>query len=141
MNRKTWCVAVLLLVATLVWGQNCRVTLAWDESPSPSVAGYRVYFGPASRTYTNTVDVGHTTNVTVSVPAGAVSYYAATAYDTSGLESDFSAEISYQPAAGQRLATLAGKSYTTNAPGVRVIENQLWTTNAPGVRALTNRNW
>src|SRR5712671_1390866 len=42
------------------------VTLAWDPSPSGGVAGYNVYYGPASGTYTNMVTAGNATNATVS---------------------------------------------------------------------------
>jgi len=72
------------------------VTLAWDASPGTNViANYKVYYGVASATYTNAVSAG--TNLTVSVSnlvAGATYYFAATAVDTSGLESDYSTEVS-----------------------------------------------
>jgi hypothetical protein len=72
------------------------VTLAWDPSVSTNVAGYRVYYGVASGNYTNSVTVGSATNATVSGLAGATTYYfAATAYDVNGLESDFSSETNY----------------------------------------------
>lgn len=72
------------------------VSLAWDASTDPSAAGYNVYFGSASRSYTNVVDAGNGTSVTVStlVP-GATYYFAATTYNASGLESDYSIEVSY----------------------------------------------
>ena len=49
--------------------RNVNYTLAWDASiPSTNVAGYRIYQGAASRTYTNRIDVG--TNLTASVQIG-----------------------------------------------------------------------
>lgn len=72
------------------------VTLAWDPSPSVEVSGYNVYQGGASRTYTNVVDVGPALTVTfTNFARGTTLFYAATAYATNGLESDFSAEVSY----------------------------------------------
>jgi sulfur relay (sulfurtransferase) complex TusBCD TusD component (DsrE family) len=72
------------------------VTLAWDRSTSTNIAGYKIYYGTTSRAYTNTVDTGSSTNVTVSGLVNSTTYYfAATAYDTSNLESDFSNEVSY----------------------------------------------
>lgn len=72
------------------------VTLAWDSSPDPAVSGYRVYEGTASRNYSAVFDPGNTTNVSIGgLRVGNVYYFAATAYDTNGLESDFSAELVY----------------------------------------------
>ena len=72
------------------------VTLVWDPSTSTNIAGYRIYYGPASRTYTNTLAVGNVTNATISnLITGATYYFAATAYDTANLESDFSNEVGY----------------------------------------------
>jgi hypothetical protein len=72
------------------------VTLAWDASSGTNViANYKVYYGIVSATYTNSVAAG--TNLTASVSnlvAGRTYYFAATAVDTSGLESDYSAEVS-----------------------------------------------
>ena len=72
------------------------VTLVWDPSTSTNIAGYKVYFGPASRTYTNTLTVGNATSTTISnLVTGATYYFAATVYDTANLESDFSNEVGY----------------------------------------------
>ena len=72
------------------------VTLAWASSPNANViANYNVYYGVASATYTNVVAAG--TNSTVSISNlvfGTTYYFAATAVDASGLESDYSTEVS-----------------------------------------------
>jgi hypothetical protein len=73
-----------------------NVTLAWNRSSDTNVTGYKIYDGVASRTYTNMIDVGIATNATISnLVQGATYYFAATAYDSLGLESGFSSEISY----------------------------------------------
>lgn len=55
--------------------------------------GYRVYYGPASGTYTNVVAVGNVTNAVVAgLTAGRKYYFAATSYNLLGLESEFSNE-------------------------------------------------
>jgi len=83
---------------TALAASAATVTLAWDASPDASVTGYRIYYGPASGSYTNSTTVGNVTNATLtSLKAGAIYYFAATAYDGSGLESDFSNETSYTP--------------------------------------------
>jgi hypothetical protein len=77
-----------------------RVNLAWTPSTGTNIAGYHIYYGAASRTYTNMVFIGNATNTTISGLMDGVTYYfAATAADTSGLESDYSNEASNAPAA------------------------------------------
>ena len=72
------------------------VTLTWDSSPDISVVGYRAYYGVASRTYTNMVDAGNATTVTISgLIEGSTYHFAATAYNLLGTESVFSDELSY----------------------------------------------
>ena len=72
------------------------LTLAWDPSLDTNIAGCNVYYGVASRSYTNMVHVGKATNATISgLVEGATYYFAATAYSILGLESDFSNEASY----------------------------------------------
>ena len=103
-----------------------NVKLAWDASPSPTVVGYRIYYGGTSRTYTNSVTVGNVTTDTLSnLKSGGTYYIATTARDASGLESAYSNEATYtvpaggadvqiRPAAnGQVLLTVAGNSGST----------------------------
>jgi hypothetical protein len=89
--------AVLVFVALPlpVHGQR-SVTLAWDPSASSGIAGYRLYEGGASRSYTNVIAAGKATTATASnLLSGASYFFAVTAVDTNGLESDFSNEITY----------------------------------------------
>ncbi len=61
------------------------------------MAGYKIYYGVVSGDYTNRDDVGNVTAATVTGLAGGTTYYfAATTYDGSGNESDFSNEIAYK---------------------------------------------
>ena len=72
------------------------VTLAWNASTDPSVAGYNVYYGGASGVYTNEMCAGNATNVTISgLAEGTTYYFAATTYASSGTNSPFSSEVSY----------------------------------------------
>jgi len=83
-----------------------NLTLAWDSNPDDGV-GYRVYYGTASRSYTFTNDVGSSTAVTLQGLQRGVTYFlAVTAYDASGVESDFSEELSY----ARPIPTLQGQS-------------------------------
>ena len=72
------------------------ITLAWDSNTEPTLGGYRLYYGQASRNYSSTVDVGNRTNYTLSgLAEGKTYYFAVTAYDTTQTtESGFSNEVS-----------------------------------------------
>jgi hypothetical protein len=71
-----------------------RVLVAWDPNPEPDIGGYKIYHGTNSRLYNVVVDVGNVTNAVLSNFVRGVTYYfAATAYNTSSLESDFSEEV------------------------------------------------
>ncbi len=106
---------------------GATIPLAWNRSPDTNVAGYNVYFGTASRTYTNHIHLGNVTNATISgLAAGATYYLAATCYDASGSESDYSNEASstvppavpdlqfHRTSAGQFILTVNGPTGQTN---------------------------
>lgn len=72
------------------------VTLGWQAGTDPSIAGYDIYYGTTSQTYTNEVSVGDVGSATVSglVP-GVTYYFAATSFDAQNQQSAFSPEIVY----------------------------------------------
>ena len=79
---------------TVPAGQS--VTLTWNLNTDPNVAGCNVYYGVSSHNYTNVINVGNVTNTTVSgLVAGVTYYFAATAYDSLGGQSDYSNEAIY----------------------------------------------
>jgi hypothetical protein len=87
--------ALLFLLGSLlqVLGDQ-SVTLAWNPNPEPDVSGYIVYYGNASRHYPYSTNVGNVTTATVyGLNEGLTYYFAVTATNTSGLESDFSNEV------------------------------------------------
>jgi hypothetical protein len=73
-----------------------KVTLAWDASTSgTNITNYMVYWGVTSRVYTNSISTATNLVGVVSNLIPATTYfYAATAMDKWGLESDYSSEIS-----------------------------------------------
>lgn len=68
------------------------VHLKWDASTSPEVTGYMLYNGPVSGGYTEMCDVGNLTEVTVPLRFFPTNHLAATAYNASREQSDFSNE-------------------------------------------------
>ncbi len=89
--------AVLVLVGHAPSARaQSSVTLAWDPSVGGGIAGYRLYQGASSRSYTNVITTGNATTATVSnLVRGATYFFAVTAYSTNGLESEYSNEITY----------------------------------------------
>ena len=69
-----------------------------NPSVDPAVAGYYLYQGTASHNYTQQINEGNVTQVTLAgLTPGLTYYFALSAYDTIGLESILSTEISYTP--------------------------------------------
>lgn len=74
----------------------------WSPNTETNLAGYKIYYGTASRQYSDLVDVGKGVLVAGKVygavtglTAGQTYYFAATAYDADKFESAFSTEVSW----------------------------------------------
>ena len=108
MKRVLVC-SICLLALTLVFAAPVRgtvvqgssgntVTLAWDANTEPDLAGYKVYWGRSSGHYDNTPvpTVAPSANPTFTTPAlpNGTWYFAVTAYNTAGMESGYSNEVS-----------------------------------------------
>jgi len=87
--------ALLLTAALTCMAQAASVSIAWDPPiPSNNVAGYKIYYGLESRTYSGAVDAGSATQGAVpSLDPAKTYYFAITAYNASTNESDYSAEL------------------------------------------------
>lgn len=71
----------LVCASAPAFTQTGPVTLAWDASPEPSVAGYIVYVGNESGSYREQYDVGNQTSFVYSkVIIGRPYYFAVAAY-------------------------------------------------------------
>jgi hypothetical protein len=75
---------------------TAQVTLEWDSNTEPDLDGYKLYYGTSGGIYDFVVDAGTSTTCTViNLTPGETYYFAATAYNTLGVESTFSNEIMY----------------------------------------------
>ncbi|MFQ5899950.1 MAG: PKD domain-containing protein [Thermodesulfobacteriota bacterium] len=86
----------LLILALLMpssFAGAADVTLSWLPNSEPDIGGYRLYYGNSSWNYTTVLDVGNITNYTITSMGPADYYFALTAYDIYGNESDFSVEV------------------------------------------------
>ena len=96
----------LILVPTVAYAL-ADVTLAWDANSEPEVTGYKLYYGTTSGVYSDSVDVGNTTQYTIpDLQEGLTYFFAATAYDVNDSESEYSDEVVY---------TVNANTYTISA--------------------------
>ena len=109
---------IALWAATL---QAQSVTLAWDASPSPCVTGYLIYYGTNSRSYSFVTNAGLALTQTVLLPRAGRWFFAATAYDAQGLESDYSNEVEWEA-----------------RPASPVLEGEPWVRLSPVIERSTN---
>src|SRR5678815_978790 len=70
------------------------VSLQWAQNPEPDVIGYRVHYGSSSGNYSEEVEVGNTTAMTVQNLANGTYFFVVTAYNTVMMESQASNEVS-----------------------------------------------
>lgn len=66
--------------------------LTWDP-PTEPYAGIRVYYGTSPGNYTSTINAGIVSTYTVKGLASGTYYFALTAFDASGNESDYSSVV------------------------------------------------
>jgi hypothetical protein len=73
-----------------------KVILQWNPSKSFAVAGYFLYCGTEPGVYTNKIDIGNNTTTSISgLQEGHTYHFAVAAYNSSGIESPLSGDISY----------------------------------------------
>jgi len=78
--------------ATLNWTAPSFNT---DGTPLTDLAGYKIYYGTSSQNYTSVASVGNvTTYVLNGLTDGVTYYFTVTAYNTAGVESSYSQEVS-----------------------------------------------
>jgi len=93
--EKASCLNIAILFVVSITGLIAGdVTMTWDPSASTDIAGYKLYWGESSKQYSESVDVGKSTTHTITgLSSGQTYYFAVTAYNSIGLESDFSNEV------------------------------------------------
>jgi len=137
----------------LVAAMGASVDLTWNPSASADIASYNVYYG-ASHSYQNQVQVG--TNLTAHIDglqAGVTYYFAVTAVDVFGVESDYSNEFADTiptPTTNTLVTVLVPVLSSTNLNGPWVPEQSfsICVTNPPGQKfyrfglgvAITNQS-
>lgn len=127
-------IAAPLRAAPLPGTKN--LTFAWDAVPDAAVVGYRFYQGNAPRNYNiSTNTLGKVLTNTVTIGSGTF-YFAVRAFDTNGILSDFSNEISYTwtyvPPITNTIITLrlvTDQASTMTGPWIAAFTNEITTSN------------
>ena len=80
---------------------SSQVTLSWDPNTEENLAGYKIYYGNSSGHYGSNVDAGNRTSYTIKdLESGKTYYFVVAAYNNSGIESSYSAEIIHKATVG-----------------------------------------
>jgi hypothetical protein len=87
-----WCLLILALCSRMDAGS---VTLAWNPSPDPTVAGYTIHYGLVSQVYLATADASTNLSLTLGeLATGFTYYFAVSAYNFDGIWGPGSGEVS-----------------------------------------------
>src|SRR6202047_5394805 len=121
------------------------LTLAWDPSGASGIRGYRFHYLTSSHGYSKSSDLGNTTTTTVSnlVP-GQIYYFAVTDYNTAGVESLYSNEISFTATIPIANGSDVSKDFNNDGEPDLVLENtangerQIWLMNKGTVSSISN---
>lgn len=70
------------------------LTISWEPNTEPDLAGYKIYYGTAPRSYSFVIDVGNLTTFVIDSLQAGTYYLAVTALDSSRNESGYSVEVS-----------------------------------------------
>lgn len=110
-------IAVIVAGASIPAGA-ATTTLSWTPQSSTGIAGNKLYYGTSSRNYPNSIDVGNATSHTLNnLSDGTTYYFAATNYNSSGVESAYSNEVSKTFPAIYTLTASAGSGGTITPAG------------------------
>ena len=97
MKKNLMVLSIILAAAILCPFQvfAAAVEVSWSGNSETDLAGYKIYYGIQSGTYTSTINAGKVTTATINnLETGKTYYVAMSAYDTSDNESVKSAEVS-----------------------------------------------
>jgi len=112
---------ILVLLALIIPATAAQVRVTWDPINDASVTGFIVRYGPASTNKIQTVNVGNTNLVSVTVPDNIQVYMDVVSYNAIGLISLPSNEINFSTIPPKAPTTL---KLTNNAVVVTVTVSQ-----------------
>jgi hypothetical protein len=117
---------LIILVCSAFEVEAAGVTLAWDPASSPNIAGYRLHSGTTSGVYSQTIELGNATSTLVSnLVTGKTYFFVVTAYNTMGVESAPSNEVSYLAPSPSATPTPTPSATPTFTPRTTVPEQMV----------------
>ncbi len=141
----TICLTLFLYAAPLFAG---NATLSWnppttnaDGTPLTDLAGFIIYDGTATGVYSYSTNVGNVTTYQVgNLTEGFTYYFAITAYDTSGNESEYSYEVSktIAPRAIYSISGTVNESGSRRMPGSSITGVTITLSGAAAVTTTTD---
>ena len=131
--------ALIYLSLLPIAAHSAQITLVWDANPDPNLSGYKLYYGSSSRNYSGVIDVGNKTSYALNVQDSSTVYFAATDYNSSGIESAQSNEVTYTPPAAcaygiSAASTSLGSPSVSGTVSVTASSGCTWT-------AVSNSSW
>jgi PKD repeat protein len=137
---------LLLCVSGITWGAT--LSLSWNASTG--AAGYRLYYGTATGTYSNSINAGAATSASATgLTPGQRYYFAVTAYGASGAESAYSSEVNAVAPAAPVASFVADKTSGAAPLGVNfnssastgTITSYSWTFGDGGTSTAANPSY
>ena len=101
---------------SIVSSTDSQVALGWSQPTGFTPAGYKIYWGASSGTYTQNIDVHNVTQYTLAGLTAPLCF-AVTDYDGSGNESGYSNEVSWTAPPSTCSYTISPKSQSFNSNG------------------------
>jgi hypothetical protein len=123
-NSGLYVLPILLFLFTFSQAMAADVSLAWDASISPDITQYNVYIGNTSGVYGTPITIGNQTTYTVTGLTSGTYYFAVTALDADGNESDFSNEVSQIVGSSASKCDLNGDG-SVNALDLQLLANAI----------------
>ena len=134
-------VVAAVLLASQAASHAASYQLAWNSNPEPDIVSYKVHVGTYSRSYTRTYSVASPAATISDLPDAPAYYFAVTAVNSAGQESDFSSEVSTISPNSLVLTTaltVSSLQLTVNAPEGTVVRFEA-STNLQNWQFVANR--
>jgi len=128
----SWIILIVILAHFATLAHSAEVTLVWDPNIEAELVGYKIYYGFETGNYVYSIDVGNVTSYAVTgLEENQTIYFAATAYDVNGHESDYSKEVIFKvenqpPVADAGPDQTVDESTVTNLSGINSSDPEGW---------------